>query len=100
MAAIIGVDGSPSCGVNHTCSAASWEELDNWQSTADIMGDLRMINAPGVFMELISEALRNHGLQIPMLAIDEADPADSIADIKNAERGTAVVKLKGDHLFW
>ena len=88
VAAIIGVDGSPSCGVNHTCSAASWGgELDNWQSTADIMGDLRMINAPGAFMELISEALRNHGLQIPMLAIDEADPADSIADIKKMLKG-------------
>ncbi len=88
LAAIIGVDGSPSCGVSHTCSSASWGgELDNWQTTAEIMGELQMINAPGVFMEVISQALGENGIEIPMLAVDEAAPADSIADIKKTLKG-------------
>jgi predicted secreted protein len=88
LVAIIGVYGSPSCGVNHTCSSASWGgELDNWQTTADIMGELQIVNSPGVFMELIGEVLRKNGIQIPMLAIEEANPADSIADIKKVLKG-------------
>lgn len=83
LAALIGINGSPSCGVNITCSAASWGgELNKWNSVEAITKQLQLITTPGVFMEMIIKNLEVNQIKIPLLAVDEADPASSIGEIK------------------
>lgn len=88
IAALIGVNGSPSCGVNKTCSSESWGgEISNWQTIEEIMQQMNMIESPGVFIEQISKLLEANGIKLPVLAVEEANPAASIADIKNFLEG-------------
>ena len=83
IVALIGINSSPSCGVNITCSAASWGgELHNWSSIESITQELELIPYPGVFMEQIIISLEVKDIKIPLLAVDEADPASSLSEIK------------------
>ncbi len=88
LAALIGVNGSPTCGIQFTCSSSSWGgEISSRQRAEQIMRDMTMTDAPGVFMERIIEMLQVNGLNIPLLAVDEANPASSVAYIKEYLRG-------------
>ncbi|MDD4390423.1 MAG: DUF523 domain-containing protein [Eubacteriales bacterium] len=88
LAALIGVNGSPSCGVSKTCSAASWGgEINDRRTTEEMMQQVNTIESPGIFIEQIRKLLEANKIYIPMLAIEEADPAASIADIKKVLRG-------------
>ena len=88
LAALIGVNGSPSCGVSKTCSAASWGgEINDRRTTEEMMQQVNTIESPGIFIEQIGKLLEANKIYIPMLAIEEADPAASIADIKKVLRG-------------
>lgn len=47
---IYGIAGSPSCGVNLTCSA-NWEgEISSYKDKEDIISRVKMINESGIFM--------------------------------------------------
>lgn len=88
LAALIGVNGSPSCGVSKTCSSADWGgEIGNWQTITEIIEQISMIEAPGIFIEQIKQLLGANNIEIPLLAIEEADPVASVADIKKYFRG-------------
>ena len=88
LAALIGVNGSPSCGVSKTCSSASWGgEMNGRRIAEKIMQPVNMIESPGIFIEQIQKSLEANKINIPMLAIEEADPAASIIDIKKVLRG-------------
>ncbi|RAK11745.1 putative secreted protein [Halanaerobium saccharolyticum] len=70
--ALIGIDGSPSCGVNKTCSAC-------WQGeVADLKPDelmsLKIINEAGIFIEVIKKILKAKEIEIPLIAVDEENP--------------------------
>lgn len=66
---IIGVDGSPSCGVTRTCAGYCGGMIDeqNPQTAREIEGN-------GVFIEELSAMLRERNLSIPFAAIDENNP--------------------------
>lgn len=88
LSAIIGVNGSPSCGVNVTCSSNSWGgEIADWQNPGSISGKVKMIGSSGVFMEQIKDLLASNEIIIPMLSVEEANPTASIADIKKFLKG-------------
>lgn len=79
---VIGIDGSPSCGVNFTCSG-DWE--GDPSSKDDInhkIKDLKEINSSGVFMEELKKYLGQYNLEIPFVAINENDVYSSINDIE------------------
>ena len=68
---IVSVEGSPSCGSRLTCRG-------NWGGELSLMGPgqaekaVTMSGEPGVFMEELTDMLREYGLDIPVMTMAEA----------------------------
>ncbi|GAB7023036.1 CD3072 family TudS-related putative desulfidase [Salidesulfovibrio brasiliensis] len=69
---ILGINGSPSCGVEMTCTGYCGGEIPQ---DADVLAkqqeQLRMTPGRGVFMDMLAEMLERHALKIPFKGIDE-----------------------------
>jgi predicted secreted protein len=81
--AVIGIDGSPSCGVGSTCSSALWGgEVSNRYGLQDKIENIMTIDGKGILMEELEKMLDEHGAEVPFIAVDEANPDASISRIK------------------
>lgn len=70
--AVIGIDGSPSCGVNKTCSSPKWGgEVGMEFGINDKINDLKIIQGKGIFIEEIENLLNQNGFNIKFLGVDE-----------------------------
>lgn len=79
---LIGIDGSPSCGVNKTCSSSLWGgEMAVEYGLSHKIKDLKFIEAKGVFIEEISNLLDVNNIKINLIAIDEKYPESSLEKI-------------------
>ena len=68
---IYGIAGSPSCGVNLTCSA-NWEgEISSYKDKEDIISRVKMINESGIFIEIFKSILDKNKINIPFYDIDD-----------------------------
>ena len=68
---IYGIAGSPSCGVNLTCSA-NWEgEISLYKDKEDIVSRVKMINESGIFMEIFKSVLDKNKINIPFYDVDD-----------------------------
>lgn len=68
---VYGIAGSPSCGVNLTCSA-NWEgEISLYKDKEDIVSRVKMINESGIFMEIFKSVLDKNKINIPFYDIDD-----------------------------
>ncbi|WP_300755020.1 CD3072 family TudS-related putative desulfidase [uncultured Brachyspira sp.] len=68
---IYGIAGSPSCGVNLTCSA-NWEgEVGLYKDKEDITSRVKMINESGIFMEMFKSILKENNINIPFYDVDD-----------------------------
>jgi predicted secreted protein len=67
---IVGVDGSPSCGVNLTCAGYCGGEMDD---AARQHNNLREINGRGIMMEVLVELLAEKGITARFTAISEKE---------------------------
>jgi len=87
--ALIGVDGSPSCGINKTCSSAFWGgEIGTEYGLDDKLKDLKLIEASGVFIEEILIMLNENNINTKFIAVDENNINSSASKIITAlERG-------------
>ena len=84
--AVIGVDGSPSCGINLTGRNPSWGGRPR-----DDVGEYRMVEEMGVWMEELSSEIERRGLKpIPLIGVKEDEFK---ADIEEALRKLEI-KLK------
>lgn len=68
---IIGIDGSPSCGVNFTCTGYSGGEMEDAYAQ---LKNLRELPGRGVMFEILAELLAERGINIPFVGIDEKEP--------------------------
>lgn len=68
---IIGMDGSPNCGVNRTCFGYTGGEISERGGVESQLANLSFGAGKGVFMEILSNMLEGEGLTIPFTAIDE-----------------------------
>ncbi len=66
---IIGVDGSPSCGVRHTCEGYCGGMIDS-RSTQPF----QEVAGKGVFLDELVKMLAEQGISLPLDAIAENDP--------------------------
>lgn len=73
---IIGMDGSPNCGVNRTCLGYTGGELGAPGGVARQVGAVRMVEGAGVFMEVLRAALEKRGIASDFLAVDEESPSN------------------------
>lgn len=67
LAALVSVEGSPSCGWGLTCEADWGGELDGKKPAP-----VEMTPRPGVFMEIAAQMLRDNGTPIPICSLREA----------------------------
>jgi predicted secreted protein len=76
--ALIGIDGSPSCGVEKSCSSGTWGGEIGARYGFD--QDIKVIPARGIFMEEIESLLSQHGVPLKLIAFDETRPESWIDD--------------------
>ena len=62
---VVGVDGSPSCGVDYTCTADWYGSFDGRQGLDDTLASCQLVRRPGVFMRVLTEMLAERGWQGP-----------------------------------
>lgn len=73
MAGIVGMDGSPNCGVNLTCEGYEGGELGDLENIAGQIDDLRFVEGKGVFMTELLEMLQRVGIRPDLFAINETN---------------------------
>ena len=65
---LIGVDGSPSCGVDRTCVGYPGGEI----ASVRLLPECSIVEGRGVFLECLMSMLHDRGVSIPAVGIDEA----------------------------
>jgi predicted secreted protein len=71
--AILGIDGSPSCGVNLTPKHPNWGGM-----IPPKLPSSTREKEKGVFMEILDEELKKRGLKIPLIGVPETPEIGSI----------------------
>ncbi|MGM0471305.1 MAG: CD3072 family TudS-related putative desulfidase [Bacillota bacterium] len=79
---VIGVDGSPSCGVNYTCFGQWGGEVLS-SNKEELRDDLKQVKEAGVFIEELTKLLIEVGIELPLVAVDEENPEASLEKIKS-----------------
>jgi predicted secreted protein len=73
---VLGMDGSPNCGVHRTCTGFTGGELTSEEEFREQRSRLKMVAGKGVFVEVLENLLRERNLRIPFVAVDEENPGD------------------------
>lgn len=80
----VGVDGSPSCGVDYTCRADWYGSFDCRPNLEETLSQCRLEQGPGVFMSVLKDMLKEEGLEdkITITALFAPEPKKclSLAD--------------------
>lgn len=76
---VIGIDGSPSCGVTKTCSGLWGGEYETETEMLEVMRSAQALKEPGILMECLQESLSE--FKIPLVAIDESVPGHKVDDV-------------------
>ena len=59
---IVGIDGSPSCGVDYTCKGNWYGSFDGRTDLNETLKDCSLIKASGIYMDVLKEMLKQEGL--------------------------------------
>lgn len=84
---LLGIDGSPSCGISKTCTGKWGGELSENPDIVRTLNSVEITESKGVFIEEAEAILGAHSIKLPFMGIDEAKMADSIEKIYNFIRG-------------
>ena len=77
ITAVIGLNGSPACGVQQTCTGNWGGEIGAAYSLDVKIASLGTLDEPGVMMEVLQEMLMEAKIKTKFLAADEKDPEAS-----------------------
>lgn len=77
IVSLIGVDGSPNCGLNYTCEGYTGGEICSPERVAEQIHRLRRISGKGIFMTIFLEQLAALGEYPELRAVTE--PMDSLS---------------------
>jgi predicted secreted protein len=70
---IVGLNGSPSCGVDMSCSSEKWMgELSKWDSLESIKSSLSYKQVPGVFIEELINMLEEKSIEAEFVGVYES----------------------------
>lgn len=81
ICAIIGIDGSPSCGVNVTCSGNWSGEIGDGHNAFEKIKTLKDKNSSGVMIQVIKEILIEEKMNIPFLAVNETAQDNNVENV-------------------
>ena len=73
---ILGVDGSPNCGVNLTCEGFTGGEMCSQSDIASQIQGLKYIQGQGIFMEILADMLQSRHISGEFLAVSEKNHLD------------------------
>lgn len=59
---VVGINGSPSCGVKFTCSAPWGGEFSSHNDLPQLLRDVRCVPERGVLMEVLSQMMQEEGM--------------------------------------
>lgn len=71
---VIGVNGSPSCGVNYTCIGDWGGEFGKEYGFENKLSSVKMKNKYGIMMDELKRLLLNANIDIPFIGLDEFNP--------------------------
>lgn len=79
---IVGIDGSPSCGVDYTCYGSWGGNLSGRNDLNECIATARLGAGKGVLMDEFSELLHERGIDVPMVGLfaDEPEKILSLLD--------------------
>lgn len=69
---IIGIDGSPSCGVNITCCGNWGGEFSGRNDIGEVLKGIYIKEEKGVFMEVLERMMNENGIELPMIGLKDA----------------------------
>lgn len=82
---IIGVDGSPSCGVDYTCTGNWYGSFGGRENLAETLQSCRLSEKSGIFIEVLKEMLAEEKLdtQISISGLFAPEPEKCLKLLKN-----------------
>lgn len=82
---IVGINGSPSCGVEVTCSGSWGGDFSKSTDLEKILSGLTYIPQKGVLMEVLSEMLQEEGIELKMVGLDTRNPKNVFELLEESE---------------
>jgi len=70
---IIGINGSPSCGVSFTCSGPWGGEFSRRTDLTEILSQVTCISKKGILMDVLSEMMEEEHICLKMIGLDPRD---------------------------
>ena len=63
MLGFVGVDGSPSCGVDYTCRGNWYGSFECRKNLDETLADAHLVKGSGVFMSVLKEMIKEENLE-------------------------------------
>ena len=71
---IIGINGSPSCGVSFTCTGPWGGEFSGRTDLAEVLSQVTCVSKKGVLMDVLEEMMREQNISLKMIGLDSNNP--------------------------
>ena len=71
---IVGINGSPSCGVDFTCSAPWGGEFSGRSNITEVLGQVTCFPEHGVLMDVLCQMMQEEGISLPLVGLDARNP--------------------------
>jgi len=71
---IVGIDGSPSCGVDYTCTGDFYGSFEGRENLNETLATGKLINGKGILMDVLKEMLIENKLDIEMVSLFANEP--------------------------
>lgn len=70
---VLGINGSPSCGVEFTYDGNWGGELGSNENLPETLATLKKEEKPGIFMRTLQEMIAGHGYEIPFYSLESLE---------------------------
>lgn len=82
---IVGIDGSPSCGVDYTCFGDWGGNLSDRDDLPAVIASSRLGDGRGILMDELSKMLAEEGIDLPMTGLFAPEPDKLMALLDEGE---------------
>lgn len=71
---IIGIDGSPSCGVDYTCTGNCYGSFEGRKDLDKTLSDICLANKNGIFIDELKKLLEERKIKLPVIGLFADEP--------------------------
>lgn len=72
---IVGIDGSPSCGVQYTCSGKQWGgDFSGRKNLESTLSSVKLVKSQGIFIQELQKLLSEKNISIPVVGLFADEP--------------------------